>query len=232
MFTRLTTCILASLFSCSIAAKTFEFRPFTAVYNNKIDAAVNLSGEAIQHLVKSNDGSWTLSLHASASVAEINESSQFLVTDNQVLPLHYQYHRKIMFNTREAELLFDWDAAQVTNNVDNKPWSMPIHVGVHDRLSYQYQMAKDLALGKTELSYQVADGGRLKEYAFRVVGEEMIETEAGQFNSIKIERLHSNPEKRQTAIWIAPELNFAVAQIIQNDKGNEYWLSLKSINFQ
>ena len=52
---------------------------------------------------------------------------------------------------------------------------MAIEPGIHDKLSYQLQMPADIADGKTSLSYQVADGGRLQTYRFNVTGEDRVD---------------------------------------------------------
>ncbi|MBK8970426.1 MAG: DUF3108 domain-containing protein [Hahellaceae bacterium] len=60
-----------------------------------------------------------------------------------------------------------------------------------DKLGCQLQLRMDLAAGQTTMTYRIADGGKLKENRFAVVGEETLRTEHAQVPPI-VER-PSNP---------------------------------------
>jgi hypothetical protein len=216
------------LLSLPALAGQVELKPYRAVYVNKVDATISISGEAIRELKQLEDGTWELSVEASAMMANIREATRVTQRDNQLLPLRYDYHRRILTRNRTAQLRFDWEAGHVTTDIDDKPWRMAIEPGIHDKLSYQLQMPADIADGKTSLSYQVADGGRLQTYRFNVTGEDRVDTPAGQFNAIRVERDRGEDSDRETLIWFAPELDYLVVRLEQVEpNGNRFTLLLK-----
>ncbi|KGK42698.1 hypothetical protein LH51_05235 [Nitrincola sp. A-D6] len=220
--------LLTLLLSFPVLASPVELKPYRAVYSNKVDATISISGEAIRELKQLEDGTWELSVEASAMMANIRETTRVTQRDNQLLPLRYDYHRRILTRNRTAQLRFDWDAGYVTTDIDDKPWRMSIEPGVHDKLSYQLQMPADIAAGKTTLSYQVADGGRMQTYRFNVMGEDLVDTPAGQFNAIRVERDRGENSDRETLIWFAPELDYMIVRLEQIEpKGDRFTLLLK-----
>lgn len=222
--------LLILFLSLPALASTVELKPYRAVYTNKVDATISFSGEATRELKQLNDGTWELSVEASAMMANIREATHITQQDDQLLPLRYDYHRRILTRNRTAQLRFDWDAGYVTTDIDDKPWRMAIEPGIHDKLSYQLQMPADIAAGKSTLSYQVADGGQMQTYRFNVTEEDLVDTPAGQFKAIRVERDRGENAGRETLIWFAPELDYLVVRLEQVEpNGNRFTLLLKKI---
>lgn len=215
----------------SIQATPLILEPYRATYINRVDASVSFSGEAVRQLKQLDPETWELSVEAAAMMANIQEVSRVKLSEGQLLPLSYDYRRKILTRTRQAQLRFDWEAGQVTTDIDDKPWRMAIHPGVHDKLSYQLQMPNDLKNGLTQLEYTVADGGQLQTYVFQVTGEDQVETPAGTFTALRVERDRGEDSDRATLIWFAPELNYLVVRLEQVEpNGNRFALLLKSLD--
>jgi hypothetical protein len=150
---------------------------------------------------------------------QVSESSTWIEHDGGIRPLVYTYDRSGGKKERNAHLLFNWERGIVRNTIDGDSWQMDIHPGVLDRLVAQIAMMRDLRNGKTDMSYTFADGGKLKTYRFRVVGKERIETPAGEFDSVKIERVRDD-NKRATFLWCAPTLNYLPVRIDQREDDN------------
>jgi len=213
-----------------VIADEFALKPYKAIYSNEMDVGISFTGEATRELKQLADGSWQLSIEASAMFASAREVSQFTVDGNLLKPMKYDYQRRVMGKRREASLTFDWENESVTTDIENQPWRMNISPGVQDKLSYQLQMRMDLAAGKEEIVYEVADGGKLQEYRFQVIGEETIETPLGHLKAIKVERDRGEGSNRETYIWFAPELDYMVIRIHQVETdGKNYLLFLKSL---
>lgn len=209
---------------------TIELVPHKAHYEGNFEVGMRLNGEAIRELERLEDGQWRLSVKASTWLARSSESSRFQLHQGQIRPLHYHYERKVLGKKREATLSFNWDDLRVLNDVKPPPWSMAIPAHAHDRLSYQLQLRQDLAAGATELSYAVADGGRLKTYRFEVLGEETVQSPAGTFTALKVQRVRDPDNDRETLIWFAPERDYAIVKLLQVEPdGKRYELLLKSI---
>ena len=152
------------------------------------------------------------------------ETSNGHFIDGQVRPDRYHYLRSGGSRKREAILSFDWDNMTVENNVQDSPWKMDIPQGTLDKLVAQLGMMFALGKDKSEVTFNIADGGKLKEYRFKVLGHETLELPAGTFKTVKITKLRKN-KKRETYIWCAPELNYLPVRIWQREKDGAIYQS-------
>ena len=152
------------------------------------------------------------------------ETSHGHIMDGQVRPDRYHYLRSGGSREREAILSFDWDNMTVENNVQDSPWKMDIPQGTLDKLVAQLGMMFALGKGKSEVTFNIADGGKLKEYRFKVLGHETLELPAGTFKTVKITKLRKN-KKRETYFWCAPELNYLPVRIWQREKDEAIYQS-------
>jgi|TARA_B110000908_G_scaffold59110_1_gene71775 hypothetical protein len=233
---RITTLLLIMLWSIS---STASLRSFEAAYSSQWDLGISLSGKAKRSLIKNQDGSYRLTTSASAMVASLTESSLFNVTDDQILPVHYRYQRKILNKTRKVEVAFEWPNLKVENTAGGSSWVMDIVPGTLDKQSVQMRLQLDLAqtpkadnsLNKT-YHYEVADGGHLKTYSFIIDGEDVIETPLGRYKSIRIKRDRGVESDRETWIWFAPELDYSIVKIVQKEAdGKRYQLNLVELKW-
>ncbi|MBN0986625.1 DUF3108 domain-containing protein [Amphritea pacifica] len=207
------------------------FKPFRAVYKAQWDMGISFGGNAIGELKRRGD-SWVSSLTAEALIAEVHEFSEFTIQDQSVQPQHYEYHRKVIGGNKNAVLQFNWNTGTVLNDVSKKPWTMDVAPGTQDNLSYQMQLRLDLAAGKDDLVYKVADGGKIKTYPFIKLGTETVTTAIGSFEAVKIQRDRGSDSKRETYIWFAPELDYIVIKLQQVEKsGKEYSLLIDKLEF-
>lgn len=63
-------------------------------------------------------------------------------------------------------------------------WQLQTMAQIMDKLLYQLAIMRDLAGGERELEYRIVDKGKLKTYNFESLGEEVIDTPIGRFDSI------------------------------------------------
>lgn len=229
-----TTALLfaASPLQADEQAVTDLLKPYKATYISQWDMGISFSANAVRELKRTGD-QWNLSLNAKAMIASLNEFSEFTVQDNQIRPDRYEYHRTVLGSKKDAVLQFNWNTGTVLNDIKKKPWTMDTPVGTLDNLSYQMQLRLDIASGKEELVYQVADGGKLKTYPFKRIGHDVIKTSLGSFNTVKIQRDRGPNSKRETFIWFAPELDYMVVKLQQVEKsGKEYSMLLDKLEYQ
>lgn len=174
-------------------------------------------------LTKTADNQYELLFKADSMIGSITEQSkmQWNPAQQSITPLHYSYARRGLSKDRTAELSFDWKNKTVTNNVQKTSWQMDITQKVQDKLSYQIQMQQDLLNGHKNFAYQIADGGRLKEYKFAIVGEELLDTPLGKVNTIKVKRSRENDD-RVTYAWLAKDWNYLLVRLQQEEKGDVY----------
>ena len=218
-----TTVAPAAVTTAAQAATPHLPKPFTAVYK------ANYSGlgiKATRRLEQLPNGEMKLSFVAKSFIASIEETSRFRwLESGQLQPQQYGYHRTGLSRDRHAELTFDWNKHTVTNDVQNKPWTMDLPEWALDKLSYQLQLRVDLNNQRTDMHYTVADGGKLKTYRFEILGEEVLDTPLGQLNTVKVKRIR-NHQKRETLLWLARDWDHLLVRVQQKEKGKSYQIEV------
>ena len=206
---------VSSLATAAEAPKTFDNQYKAKLYGFNITVT--------NRLTKTADNHYDLLFQADSIIGSITEQSkmQWNPAEQTINPLRYSYARRGLGKDRNAELSFDWKNKSVTNNVQKTSWQMDIAQRVQDKLSYQIQLQQDLLNGKKDFAYQIADGGRLKEYKFVTVGEELLDTPLGKVNTIKVKRSRENDE-RVTYAWLAKDWNYLLVRLQQEEKGEVY----------
>lgn len=173
-------------------------------------------------------------MHATGFVAafvkdELSESTLLSYQAEQIRPQLYTYNKTGGKKTRETRLVFDWKNNIVKNIVAEKEWEMPLQPGAQDKLSYQLAIMQDLAQGKTEFEYPIADKKEFKIYRFKVIGNETLDTPMGSLETFKVQRVMESDEKT-TTLWCAPSLQYLPVRIEQNEKsGDEFSLLIQSV---
>lgn len=210
---------LASAVEAASLPKTFS--------NEYTSTALGFKVTVTHELKENDDGTNTMRFNAKSWFASVDEVSHLRVDESmtQVIPLHYKYQRRVMGKDRDAELTFNWDKKTVTNNVQNTSWNMDIAQQVQDKLSYQLQLQLDLINGKEKLVYQIADGGRLKEYGFEIEGEEMLETPLGTVKTVKVKRSREKDD-RVTYAWLAKDWDYLLVRLQQEEDGDAHTIYL------
>lgn len=160
--------------------------------------------------------------------SEIKEISVGSISAEGFRPDRYEY-RRTGRNARQADLTFDWEHRQVINSVSGEPWKMTIPDDTLDRMVSQLQLMHDLATHEQDLSYPIADGGRIKRYTLRIVGRERLQTPIGQFDTLKIIRI-AESDRRATTFWCAPALDYLPVRVDHREKGDNFTMSLRDLH--
>lgn len=142
----------------------------------------------------------------------IVEESIWRVTGQQLYPLDYSYVRFRGEIDREVNIHFDWENNLIKSKVNKKTREIPLTSGVLDKLLYQYAIMRDLQNGDFPETYTIAEGSKMKTYYFKHMGEDKINTPLGDFDTIKVEHIKPNDE-RKLVFWCAPELNYLPVKI-------------------
>ncbi|MEW8027002.1 MAG: DUF3108 domain-containing protein [Candidatus Thiodiazotropha sp.] len=162
------------------------------------------------------------------SADEIFEESHGRLSRDAIQPNRYTY--KDMGKEKErVELEFDRQAGKVRTTSGGTTWSQPITSGTQDRLSQQLMVRLHLAEGRKDISYQVADGGKIKSYRFFVEGEEDIDTPYGQIHCLRVKRSKES-RKPDYTIWFAPTLDYLPVQIERKRSDRLYRMVLDEID--
>lgn len=144
----------------------------------------------------------------------IEEETRWHYVAGRPRPELYRYEHRGRSKHRLVEIHFDWKRHVAVHTVNGEPWKLRITDDVQDKLVYQLTLMLDLAAGVEEPRYAIADGGKLKDYHFKRVGREILETPLGRLETIRIIRLD---DKRGTTIWCAPTYGYLPVRIAQTD---------------
>ncbi len=218
-------------------SKVNDFRivPFTAVYDMYRQG--DRLGDGERALTKNDDSTYTLSLKSELKWLIFSdkrkEQSSFKVKDGKVTPVHFTYKRTgtgkdddVFIEFRENKDLV------IVPKAKRDPAPNKWQDGWQDEMSLHAQIQFDLMAGKKLFNYTiVADNGRLREYEFEVIGEELISTGFGRFKAIKVARIYDDKKFYAQHAWFIPELNFTLARLWRMKKGVEqYDLVINSYN--
>jgi hypothetical protein len=221
------------LFSVAMAtaAEPF-FKPFTAEFSIH-RSAIPLGSLELKFTL---DDAFEYNYHAHTQPGflaswfngdEADEESRGRIISEVVVPESYRYKESV--NEKDnSQVRFDWRERKVYTTSGGVTWSQKMEAGTQDRLSQQLMVRLQLAGGKKEVSYQVADGGKLKHYLFRVVGEEPIKPPYGRLHCLKVRRSKESRAPDYT-IWFARELDYLPVRIERQQGSGHYRMELERL---
>ncbi len=205
-----------------------ELQSFSASYTADWKQ-LPFSGKAERSLKEQDDGTWKLDFSASMLVASLNETSWLNLVNGDIQPSKYRYSRSGLGKSKKIKQEFDWQTQRATGSDRGKPINRTLIQGVQDKSSYQLALQRDVADGKTSMSYQVLDGNDLDTYDFRVLGEESVDTKVGTVDAVKVERVRDPTQsKRITVLWFAKDWDYLLVRLQQVERdGKEYQIILE-----
>jgi hypothetical protein len=160
------------------------------------------------------------------------EESVGQVTAGRFRPDAYRFRRKGGDNSRALDLRFDWDQGRALMDSEDKPWSMPVPAETQDKLSVLLALRQDVAQvhdqAQSEHRYSVADGGRLKEYRFRVLGREALPGPDGDRDTLALERIKDGQEP-DYRLWLDPAQQLLPVRVEREEGGSLYVMELVGI---
>ncbi len=146
---------------------------------------------------------------------KITESSSGQLRDGRFVPASYSYTNS--HGDKHFALRFDYPSGQVSRSDEAHGWRVAMPEAVLDKLVYQMQMMVDLSAQPTTLRYNIADKNKLKDYLFNNRGREDIKTDAGHYQTVRLERSASGDERR-TVVWCAEALNWLPIKVEYREK--------------
>ena len=194
------------------------------------------SAKASISLKKNQDGSWlyhsqteTQGLVSIFRKDKISEHTLLKEINGQIVPVSYEYRHTGGKKNRDQTIQFDWQKQQADSMVSGEASTIAITTGVVDNFSLQLDLMNDLQAGKKPLLYHVLNKGEIKPYEFKILGHEVIETDAGEYKTVKLIRSRKD-SKRRTLMWAAPALHYLPVQITHIETDDSHFtLLLESI---
>ena len=147
----------------------------------------------------------------------ITERSESEIHGQGFRPIVYNYDRYGENASRKVQVSFDWENGVVLNTAQDHTWRMSVPPDTLDKLNYLLALMRDLASGKRNMRYTIADGGRLKTYEMRAAGTETLETALGTLKTLKVRRLRDQDED-EAMLWCASSLGFLPVKLEHRDR--------------
>lgn len=244
--------VLSSLLFCSVAAAAQPESPPTADLTPATTSFSTFDAEYLVYRGGKSHGSAKRYLHNKGSHYEMgyssdiswlvfsdkrSETSEFLLEQGQLRPLHYLMKRSGTGANRHYELRLDWQKQQLFTGKKQQLKDITWQDNWLDPLSYHQQLVLDLQAGKTEFSYDVLNrDGNSKTYHYKVVQEEPLALPFGTVRALRIARVEENSDK-QVLAWVAPELDYMLVRLWRGEDNVEqfdvqlqklHWLSRHS----
>jgi len=111
---------------------------------------------------------------------------------------------------------FDWENNIAFSTEDDESWRIPIELGVLDKLAYQLQIRELIKqAAETEFHFRVVDTDEIDVHHYRIVGEEVLETNLGRLNTIRVEKVRRDSDSRSTVIWLATDWDYLLVGLEQ-----------------
>ena len=200
--------------------------PYSANYSAKFSG---LDIEAVQRLEEIEPGLYRESLTAKNFLGKIDEQSTFSLTDKQLLrPTEYSYVRSVFGRTKTEVQRFDWQNKTLHYEKNDSHKQSTLEAGQLDMITHRLQLRRDLNAGLTEFSYPVISRGKLKQYAYRVVANEVLETAIGPLATVKVERVVDADSKSRFTAWLAKDWEHLIVKLEQKKNGDSHQLELRS----
>ena len=193
--------------------------PFKATY--KVFRKGSELGEAYRHLTK-NKQTYTLETDSKISWLFLSDNrhevSKFKLEQGKIVPQSYDYKRTGTGRDRVTHTQFS--SPTISTNYKSKDYQLAWQDNVLDPQLYQLVMQQQLIAGGKEFDYSLVKRGKLVQYRFKIIGQEQLSLPYGKLDTVKIQRIRES-SKRNTLMWVAPSLNYAMVKLTQYKNGKE-----------
>ena len=145
--------------------------------------------------------------------------SRGTIVDNVLRPREFFDERS---GRDTARAWFDWKANTLTMQYKGERKTEPLQPDGQDRLSFL--LALSLLPGNAKTAgYHIADGKGISHHRYQVQGRERIRTPAGEFDTVRIERVREPGEKDTAELWLAASLGYIPVRLLDVEKdGTRY----------
>jgi hypothetical protein len=225
--------LVALLTSCTLLACPLEATPYRAIYTAKYNG---MSVKAVRELQKTDRGYRIIS-SVIGLLGGINEQENFHIDESGRIKTDDFFSEKSIVGTKSIEkLVVNHDLNSAVYTRKKKIRELHNVANYLGPVSYQLQLRHDLktitnTVDSRPPTYQVMSRGRVKDYIFEVLGEELLDTGVGRLKTLKVQRVRDD-SKRQTVLWMAPDWGFLIVKIWQKDSdGEDYEMLLETANF-
>lgn len=204
---------------------------FTATYEGRhTGVKITLTRTLVQQSLES----FVLHSKANSFLGSINETSDFMLSNRNIIPQQYDYERRVFGAKSLQSLHFDWTNMVAQFRRKDKPEKNKDYTlipGALDPSLYQLKLQQELHAGKRKFEFDFAKGGRMKKLEFKLSEQPIKYTLSGRdFEAVQVYRVNQ-PDEKETDIILIPALNYQIAKIVHTEEdGSKY--QLKLIHFE
>jgi len=194
-------------------------------------------GEMEVEMILLKDGKWKLRSYLDGGrIVKREEIEYFYLEDNFIRPIEYNFSMKIILMRKiNASAVFNWDENKVSYIEKKDKGSVVLEEKVLGPSSAQLQLRLDFRNLDLEnipkiLKYKVFWRGLIKERIFDIQeNPERVETPMGNYLAYKVSRRYEEDEAKSQVFWLAPELDFSVIKIFNDDGRRPITVKMKSL---
>lgn len=146
---------------------------------------------------------------------KITENTDGKVSGQVITPTNYLFNQAKRGGGKVDKVSFSGNTA--SGSYKAKPFNIKASTGVQDKASIEILLARDLSLNKPRLSYNVITKGEQRQFNFQKLGNEVLKTPAGTFNTVKVKVIRSSKD-RETIFWMAKEMDYMPVKIRHREK--------------
>ena len=211
----------------SLDMSATEIKDYVARYSFE-SPEISLNG--IRKLTSLDQG-YELSFEAKNWVAKMQFNSNFIVSDDQVIPKGYKVKIKPKFVNRDQIIDYNYNKQLITSlgrnawGVELDPMASPL-----DPMNAQIQIRLNLLKGIKEFSIQLVEmrNGEIEDNFYKVIGTEICVVGDSKYECIILKRFREK-EGRETIYYLAPKLGYMFLKIIDISQEREQKLELIEI---
>lgn len=159
----------------------------------------------------------------------ILEQSTGRLIDGSPRPDNYYYQRVSGSGGYSVTMAFDWEKNRVRIGEKPRHWFLDLEPGTLDKFVQQLALSHELDQGADVPRFTVADGGKLKEYSYKSIGKESVETPMGRYETLKLER-HKDDAESDYTLWLAPVLDYLPIRILRLHNGARYLMEIEDLD--
>lgn len=204
----------------ALSGMAHALSPFTAKYDMAWQTVISLRGTAVQSLSMDN-GTWTMTQQAEASIGSLSEQSLFRVdTDGSLMPLEFTRNTTVFGRDKVVRARFNW-------NQDKASWddqTVALEHGVLDPLTLQLALRQALN-ARAALNVKVLDRGRIREYQFENLGQVTLSTTNGPIDAVFLRHQRND---RTTELWFDPQRDHLLVRLAARSDNGAFELNLTS----
>ena len=146
------------------------------------------------------------------------ERSEFLLRDDDIVPLTYSYDDGTRNGKRSTRVVFDWSNGIASSSYKGIDADINVSEGMLDRMTLQTVVMRDMGRPAGPSEYALVHRNALKRYRYELLGTETLDTTLGSLLT-KTYLQTREGSSRQLKVWVAPSLRYMPVRMEQTRKG-------------